>query len=88
MIQSPLFWFLGIAFGWGFVNLILTSKLAEYRIDDISADGGMRNDSASLRRRFTRANYSAPGRRILTWLIVSSVGQVLALLAWIVLFDN
>jgi hypothetical protein len=86
MIRSPLFGFLGLNFGWGMVNLILTSKLAEHRIDDISTDGGMSNDWASIEKRFRAANYTAAGQRLLPWLIASSVGQLIALFAWVFLF--
>lgn len=83
MIRSPLFWFFGLNMGWGIFNLIIASKLAEYRVDDLSADGGMGPDIGSIRRRFTLANYRAQGQRLLRWYIASIVAQVLALFGWI-----
>jgi hypothetical protein len=80
-----LFGFLGLNFGWGVVNLILSSKLAEYRIDDISTDGGMGSDWASIGKRFRAANYTAAGQRLLPWLIISTVAQVIALFTWVFL---
>jgi hypothetical protein len=86
MIRSPLFWFFGLNVGWGIFNLILASKLAEYRLDDLSTDGGMGPDIGSIRRRFTFANYRAQGQRLLRWYVASIVAQVLTLAGWIFLF--
>lgn len=85
MDQSPLFFF-GIVLGWGFVNLVLASKLAEFRVDDISADGGMRNDPSSIGKRFTPSNYSPAGRRWLRWAIASFVAQLIVVLVWSFIF--
>ena len=81
-----LFGFLGLNIGWGLVNLILTSKLAEYRIDDVSRDGGMGRDLASIQARFSPENYSAPGRKLLAWVLSSSICQFVAVVIWIFFF--
>jgi hypothetical protein len=83
MTHSPLFWFFGLNIGWGMFNLVIASKLAEYRIDDLSIDGGMGPDIGSIRRRFTPANYRAQGQRLLPWYVASIVAQVLGFLGWI-----
>jgi hypothetical protein len=60
--------------------------LAEYRIDGASTDGGMNNDLASLKRRFSSANYSGAGQRLLPWLKFSTIAQVLVFAGWILFF--
>ena len=87
MIHSAFFGFFGLNLGWGMVNLILMSKLAEYRIDDISADGGMRKDLAGLGKILRADNYSAPGRRLLPWFVISNVLQIIALFTWVMFFS-
>ena len=86
MLNSWIFGFFGLNIGWGFVNLILASKLAEYRTDNISSDGGMGRDLASLKRRFSSSSYNAQGRRLLPWFRLSFVAQGLALLVWVFFF--
>ena len=86
MLHSWIFGFLGLNFGWGFVNMILASKLAEYRTDDLSADGGMGRDWASLKRRFSSSSYNEQGRRLLPWFRLSSVAQGIALVVWVFVF--
>jgi hypothetical protein len=76
----------GLFLGWGMVNLILSSRLAEYRIDSASIDGGMNNDLTSIRRRFTSANYSQAGQRLLLWLKLSTIVQFVVFLGWIFFF--
>jgi hypothetical protein len=86
MLHSWIFGFLGLNVGWGIANLILASKLAEYRVDDTSVDGGMAQNWASLKRRFSSSSYSEQGRRLLPWFRLSSGAQGLALLVWVFVF--
>jgi hypothetical protein len=86
MLKSSYGFFAAI-FGWGLINLILTSKLAEYRIDDISADGGMGNDWSSILKRFSRANYTCRGQQLLPALVLSAAGQLIALFVWLLFLD-
>lgn len=86
MLHSWIFGFLGLNIGWGFVNLILASKLAEHRRDDLSADGGMGGDWTSIKRRFSSSSYNEQGRRLLPWFTLSSVAQGVALLVWVFAF--
>jgi hypothetical protein len=86
MLHSWIFGFFGLNLGWGFVNLILASKLAEYRIDNISADGGMGRDWVSLKRRFSSSSYNAQGRRLLPWFQLSSVAQGIGFFIWVFFF--
>ena len=64
-----------------FAYLIMRSKLAEYRTDDISADGGMGRGWDALRRSMQAANYSPAGRRLLPWLGATWVAMMLAIFA-------
>lgn len=86
MLHSWIFGFLGLNAGWGLVNLILASRLAEYRTDDLSTDGGMGRDWASVKRRFSASSYNAQGRRLLPWFRLSSVAQCIALIVWVFAF--
>jgi hypothetical protein len=86
MLHSTLFGMLGLNIGWGLINLILSSKLAEYRLDNISVDGGMGKQWSSIRNRFTPANYSEQGRRLLSWLLASTMAQLITLVVWVLVF--
>ena len=77
---------LGLYFAWLILNLILSSRLAEYRIDSASIAGGMNNDLPSLKRRFSSANYSEPGKRLLAWLKFSMIAQFIVFAIWILIF--
>ena len=64
-----------------FAYLILRSKLAEYRIDDISGDSGMGRGWGAARGSMRASNYSPVGQRWLPWLRLSFVVMLVALVA-------
>ena len=66
-----------------FASLIMRSKLAEYRIDDISADGGMGRGWGNLRESLETNRYSPAGRRLLPWLRFVTAATFVALLAFV-----
>lgn len=74
---------LALFFAWGFVNMVLMSKAAEYRTDlDVQRDGGVGSDIQSISARLNAANYLPEGqrwRRAFTiswalWLIYACIG--------------
>jgi hypothetical protein len=65
-----------------FAYLIMRSKLAEYRTDDISSDGGMRGIEAA-RAAMRAAKYSVAGRRLLPWLRLVFATMIAALLLFV-----
>jgi hypothetical protein len=66
-----------------FAYLIMRSKLAEYRTDDLSADGGMGRGIDAARQAMRTANYSEAGRRLLPWLRLTFAAMVAALLLFV-----
>lgn len=66
-----------------FAFLIMRSKLAEYRTDDISVDGGMGRSWQAFRRSLRADHYSAPGRRLLPWLRLTWAAMIVALFAFV-----
>lgn len=63
--------------------LILRSKLAEYRVDDISGDSGMSRGWRAARDSMRANNYSLAGQRWLPWLRLSFIAMLLALIAFV-----
>jgi hypothetical protein len=66
-----------------FAYLILRSKLAEYRIDDIRADSGMGRGWGAARDSMRASNYSPAGQRWLLWLRISFVVMLGALVTFV-----
>ena len=48
-------------------RIVLTSKLAEHRIDDPDPGRAMAVNLAAAAERLNAANYDLPGRRLLPW---------------------
>ena len=61
---------LGLVAAWfvfGQARIVLTSKLAEHRIDDPDPAWALAFGRAAGAARRNAANYDAPGRRLLPW---------------------
>ena len=54
-------------FTFGQARIILTSKLAEHRIDNPDPGAALAFGRAAAAARRNTANYDAPGRRLLPW---------------------
>jgi hypothetical protein len=63
--------------------LILRSKLAEYRIDDTRADGGMGRGWGGARDSMRASNYSPAGQRWLPWLRIAFIAMLGALVTFV-----
>ena len=66
-----------------FAYLILRSKSAEYRTDDISADSGMGRGWGAARASMRASNYSPAGQRWLLWLRLSFAVMLGALVTFV-----
>ncbi|HEY4216835.1 MAG TPA: hypothetical protein VGM67_06830 [Gemmatimonadaceae bacterium] len=76
-------WFL-----FGMARIVLTSMLAEHRIDKPNWSAAMASNSKAAAERLNAANYDVPGRRLLPWYRVVNKTYwvvVAAGLLWIVL---
>ncbi len=61
---------LGIVAAWfvfGMARMVLTSKLAEHRIDNPDPGQALAINRAARSERLSMANYDRPGRRLLPW---------------------
>ena len=61
---------LGLVAAWflaGMARIVVTSKLAEHRIDNPPPGRAMAIDREARAERLDEANYDPPGRRLLPW---------------------
>jgi hypothetical protein len=66
-------------FVFGMARIVLTSKLAEHRIDDPDPGRALAVNFAAARERSNAANYDPQGRRVLPWYrVVNTTYWILA----------
>ena len=67
MTPTPTLGLVAAWFVFGMARIVLTSKLAEHRIDDPDPARALAVDRAAAAARLDAANYDPPGRRLLPW---------------------